>query len=110
MATLEFDLTQDNETPFFDQTVTLDRKDYKLSFAWNDRGSYWALTVQTSDGETIVAGQTITIGKDLCERSVSANKPPGLLVALNKSPSVELPGINELTSRVGLYYFEAATT
>lgn len=105
---LEFDLTSDDPTPFFDQTLTLDGQDYKLTFAWNSRGAYWALSIETSDGESIVAGQTITIGKDFCARSISVNKPKGLLTALNKSPSIEVPGISELTSRVGLYYFEAA--
>lgn len=105
MSTLEINLTQDVETPFFSQTVTLDGRDYALDFAWNDRGQYWALAVITNDGETIVAGQLMAIGKDLCARSVSANKPPGLLVALPKTASVELPLISDLTERVGLYYF-----
>jgi len=103
---LEIDCTSDASTPFFDQVVTLDQAKYRLRFAWNTRGEHWTLSVETDDGESLVAGQVVNIGRDLLERSSSPRKPKGALIALGKSRSIELPGINELTSRVGLYFIE----
>lgn len=100
---LRLDTTlDDGATPFFTISAQLDSDIVTLDFRWSERLARWSLTA-TLAGAVIVAGQEIELYKDLF-RYASA-RPAGALVAMTLAGNLTAPGLGDLASRIGLYYF-----
>lgn len=105
---LEIDVPDDGVSTFFSLVTGLDGTNYRLTFRWGARAGLWSLDVDREDGTSIVAGQIVNLGRDLLERALAdAPRPPGFLIALGRTESVEPPVLGEigLSARVGLFYF-----
>jgi hypothetical protein len=115
MAILELQTLTDG-TPHYTFRTQLEGTDYQFTFRFGTRRGVWVFDLATVDGDDIVVGQVVTIGRDLLKRSASAFKPPGLLWAWNISRqesggAFELPGLTDLgpDGRCRLYYTESTT-
>jgi len=60
-------------------TTTLSGTDYSIEYRYNHRLDVWILHVETKDGEILTTGQTIKPRRNLFDRMVSPNRPPGQL-------------------------------
>jgi hypothetical protein len=117
MAILELPTLTTGE-PHYVFRTQLEGVDYQFTMRFGDRRNCWVLDLDTLDGVSILAGQTVTIGRDLLNRARMPEAPPGTLWALNLIEPSEadggvfaLPGLYDLGQggRARLYYTEAST-
>jgi hypothetical protein len=116
MAILELATLTTGE-PHYAFRTQLEGVDYQFTFRFGERRGCWVLDLDTLDGVSILAGQTVTVGRDLLLRASVPERPPGVLWALNVvEPAPEdggflaLPGLYDLGQggRARLYYTESA--
>lgn len=91
----------------YTETVDLDGESFTLAFRWNFRSAAWYLSISNVDGP-IVQGIRITVGTSLLHYVGHADKPPGVLMAVDTAGTDIDPGKTELGDRVKLMY--TATT
>ncbi len=91
--------------PWFAIQTTLDNITYGLEFLWNDTSQGWYLSLFDVDGNLIQSGRKLTLETPLCARGRTGAEPPGLLVCFDTSGQQQMPGLNDLQSRVVLVYF-----
>lgn len=96
-------LDVEKDKPLFTQRVTLDERDYVLSFAWNMRHG-WYMGVSAGD-EVLFHPRKVVLDTDLL-LSVRwhALCPPGLLIAMDTTGRGQPPGFEDLRggpSRLG---------
>jgi hypothetical protein len=117
MAVLEIP-TRTDGTPHYTQRTALEGVDYLFTFRFGERRNAWSFDLATLDGVRIVSGQLILCGfQDLLRRSTVAERPPGILWAMNLADPPEggvlaLPGLYDLggpDGRCRLYYTESTT-
>lgn len=117
MATLEIP-TRTDGTPHYTQRTSLEGVDYVFTFRYGTRREAWTFDLETLDGVRIVTGQLVLCaGQDLLRRSPVAEKPPGILWAMNmQSPpdggTFALPGLFDLggpDGRARMFYTESTT-
>ena len=92
--------------PFFRETVTLTGADYILDFQYNQREDRWYLSVSDAAGVPIYGGRKIVPSVSLLRQCADARQPPGLLVPQTLTTDDSPPGLNDLGSRIALYYYE----
>lgn len=102
--------TPTEDTPFCEQTTTLDGTPYVLEFRYNQREGVWYVSVSTIDGGVIVSGIKVVPGVPLLRKVIDARRPPGELVAFTNSDDDSPPGASELgiDRRVTLCYVPAS--
>jgi hypothetical protein len=76
----------------YSQSVTLDGKDYVLTFALNTRDGRWFLDLADQDGVPIVLSLPLVVNWDLLNRCVDERRPPGKLVCQDPLGNDEDPG------------------
>lgn len=91
------------------QRTKLDGKSYSLRFAYNTRTDSWSLDVLTAGSAKaepipIALGMAIHIGYNLLRFASHPQTPPGILMAVSSDGSRKAPGLNELGTRVRLFY------
>jgi hypothetical protein len=91
--------------PWFKIQTTLDNITYGLEFLWNETSGGWYMSLFDVDDNLIQAGRRVTLETPLCTRGRTGAEPPGLLMAFDTSGQQELPGLDDLQSRVVLVYF-----
>jgi hypothetical protein len=110
--------TTTDGTPFYSFRTQLEGSDYELTFRYGERRGGWVFDLHTIEGEALLLGQLVTIGRDFLERVTNSNRPPGFLWALNvvedaavAGSRVELPGLFDLGEggRARMYYTESTT-
>jgi hypothetical protein len=69
------------------ELVTLDGRDYLLTFRWSQRMGRWSLDVADQDGAPIVAGQVLAPGFGVLRGSIDTRRPVGDLVLLDTGAS-----------------------
>lgn len=106
---IQLDVTSDAETPFIELRTTLEGQDYDFAFRWNDRRGLWCVDVATQAGEMLVASRVLRHQTNILSRCRSPNKPPGMLFCWVNTPGdLRPPGLEDLGSRAGIYYWTAA--
>lgn len=117
MAVLEIQ-TLTSGQPHYQIRVQLEGTDYLLTMRFGERRAAWMFDLETLDGVSVIAGQMVTIGRDLLRRCSSEVRPPGQLWALNvvepgpaEGGALALPGLYDLGAgaRARLYYTESTT-
>lgn len=96
-----------NDTSFFKLNVTLENVSYTLEFRWNERDSFWYMSVLNSDATLIyLAGHRLVadwgIGRSHVDRT-----PPGLFVLRDTARPIgtgEEAGFDDFGNRHQLYY------
>jgi hypothetical protein len=96
-----------NDLTSFDFVVELDGVSYTLDCKWNYRAEAWFLSLYDADGQPISVGIRLVVGFPLGKRCKSSRMPPGVLQAQDTSGAKRDPGLEDLGSRVQLYYFSA---
>jgi hypothetical protein len=96
------------EIPEYTETVTLDGSLYLLRLLWNGRMDHWMLSVYAADETPIVTGRMIVNGINLLRGCSVPARPPGVIVAVPIDSNGDHAGLDDLGSRVGLYYIPAA--
>jgi hypothetical protein len=90
--------------PFFDfsaftQEISLDNVPYMLSFTWNNRGEFWAMSISDKEQNTLVAGIKLVIGIELLRKFPDRSLPPGRMfvfdVKEDESPIAYTDFIND---------------
>ena len=104
MALLQIPTRTDKDN--YGVAVSLEGADYRFSFAWNYRASYWAMSI---DG--VISGLALRVGvsEDLLRYVPSTSKPPGKFYLVDTSGQDLDPGIDELGGRVLLLYQESTS-
>lgn len=101
-------LTDLGATPHYSFQCELESVKYSFEFIWNDRDGAWYM--QVGDGEeNILAGSIrVILGLPLLGRFRDARLPPGQLLAVDTSNQDLDAGLEDLGSRVAIYYFTQA--
>lgn len=99
--------TDGDSNPFYSFRAELEELSYTFTFYWNTRRARWSFDLIALDGEEIITGQTVHPNLNLLRRSVSAQKPPGLLICLPENPSgvIFAPALNDLGATYSLVYY-----
>ena len=100
--------TLSDGTPDYVQGIALDGQLYALRLMWNTRTDHWMLLLSLPDETPVVEGRMVVNGVDLLRACVAAGRPPGQLLAVPVDSRTEHAGLNDLGTRVMLYYAEEA--
>ena len=105
-------ITTPQDTAFFQARLDLDGVPFLLDFAWNARGGddgTWTVSLSTPDGVPLVSGVSIVSNRLLWKRYAHDTRlPAGDLLAYDATGQISAPGYGDLSTRVTLYYIEAA--
>ena len=71
------------DLPSFSESVTLDGKEYQLSFAWNSRGAFWKMMIADSNGTIISTGIRLCISYPLKRQHTDNRLPPGEFLVMD---------------------------
>jgi hypothetical protein len=91
----------------YDFSMVLDGVTFVLEFRWNLREDAWYFDVRLDDGTNVANGVKVVVDWPLLRGLRSANRPLGEFVAFDTSGERRDAAIDDLGSRVKLYYFDA---
>lgn len=94
--------------PLYDFTTVLDSVSYGFHVRWNGRDGAWFFDLMTIDGAPIAMGIKIVLGCFLGERCTDPNFPAGKMIVGESSGSGLDAGLDDMGSRVNVYYYTAA--
>lgn len=89
-------------------TTVLEGASYTFAVRWNGRAASWFFDLYDVNGEIIMAGVRIVLGVILGRRCKDPRKPAGAIRAVDLSGEGREADINDLGTRVKLYYYPAA--
>lgn len=92
-------------TEAYDERIQLEGVEYSFQFRYNLRRELWVFSIFALDGTAILTGQSVNVGIPLNRRAVGG--PPGMLMAIGETESIEPPSLLELGDRVKLCYLTA---
>lgn len=92
------------QDPFFEQTIALDDRSYRLVFEWNVREGSWRTDIQEQDGTPILTGLKLLPFVNLTQRFTDPRLPSGSLFVYDKSLTGLPPGRDDLANRIELWY------
>lgn len=99
------------------QTTSLDGRDYRLRFLWNQREDTWFFSIADGSGSPIASGIKVVVGADLLGLVTDTRAPAGAIIAIDGRavPSTALiktlavdPGFDDLGDAIRLVYASAA--
>lgn len=93
-----------NKISDYVQSSVIDGREYILRFYWNQRQGTWFLDFFDQDNDPIVQGLALVLGADLLKYVKDSRKPPGKMFLVDLTGQHLQPHINELGSRVVLFY------
>ncbi len=117
MAILELQPLIDGSAHYTMRTQ-LEGVDYLFTFRFGERRNVWTFDLSTLDGVESIKGQAVTVLRDLLRSVAIAERPPGMLWAMNVTTPAAVdggvlarPGLNDLGpgGRCRLYYTESTT-
>lgn len=91
--------------PFYEGGLTLGTVQYRINLHWNSRMDLFFMDLLDVDGNHIRSGMAMVLGTFIGRQSASAEFPPGAFVLSDTSGEGRDAGIDDLGSRVQLYYF-----
>lgn len=95
--------------PDTEQVYSLDGANYVFRFRYNERAGAWFLDVATEDGTTLVTGRKVVVSWIIAGlRETSASMMPGHVFALDTSATDTDPTLDDLGTRVAIYYLESS--
>lgn len=96
------------ELSSYTQRVTLDGREYFMSFQWNQREAKWYLAIADENEDTIVSGIKVVADFPLTRKVADTRIAPGELLAIDFSQTGQDPGLTDFGERVLLVYVEAS--
>lgn len=91
----------------FYQTVTLEGVDYQLDFVWNDRESFWYVSIKDDEGNERRSGLKAVCNFPITRHWKESNRPPGQFIFLDTREIPVDPGLDELGVEIPLTYDES---
>ncbi len=88
--------------------TTLDGESFVLDIRWNGRDEAWYMDVLTEDETPIRHGIKIVMGGVLGGRVTDPRRPAGLLLAVDPTGSLVDATLDDLGTRVGVYFVPSA--
>lgn len=105
---LNIPLVEGEPLPNFEAQYVLEAVTYTLRFRWNDRLGAWFMAILDADAET-VRSQGIRVVINWPLNGYRSGKPlPGQLMAFDSTGQDLDPQLNDLGTRVKIYYFTVA--
>lgn len=98
----------DAESPNYRLSTTLDGQSVIFDLRWNSREEAWFLNLLDNDETPIVEGIKVILGMFLGRRTTSERMLPGRLVVEDLSGQNLDATIDDLGTRVIIYYFTEA--
>jgi hypothetical protein len=95
------------DMPHYTFEVELEGAVYGFDFRWNERAEGWFVGMYNSRGEPLAVGKRLVVAFPLFARHKGPDFPPGMLIAVDTTGEDRDPGLNDLGSRVKLYYFDS---
>jgi hypothetical protein len=77
MALLQIPMYQEAN---FTETVTLENIPYIFEFKWNDRFSFWSMSISNSSNTYIIRGIHLVTGVELLKGHPNIGLPPGKMM------------------------------
>lgn len=87
--------------------VVLENRAYVLGMHWNSRDAAWYLDVLDEDSDPIRTGIKIVLDDALGRDCTDPRFPPGLITASDTSNDDREAGLDDMGTRVGLFYYTA---
>lgn len=109
------ELPIDSEHPDYDVGITLEGRNYIFHVRWNVRDSSWYFDIldpskvdERGKPDPIVRSVRLVLGVVLARRCLDPRMPTGMLFASDVSGDERDAGLNDLGTRVKVYYRPAA--
>lgn len=83
----------------------LDGTAYVFDVRWNTRAAQWAVDISEEDGTMVVRGAVIALGAILGRTSTHLLLRSGIIVARDTSRENVEPTLDDLGTRVQIYFF-----
>lgn len=99
-----FEIPITSEDPSFKIRVTLDGRDFVLSFNFNTRMKRWTIGYYDAEENPIVVGVAMNIDSSLLRLYVQEELPPGEMILYDTSEKQIECGRDELGGRCVLLY------
>lgn len=94
--------------PRFSEQVSLDGVIYNLFFDWNDRGSYWTMTITDINNTVLLANLKIVPNFDIHKRYALTSSPAGAFAVYSRvSNSSDISYEDFISTRELIYLTEA---
>ena len=90
----------------FSQEIAIDGLPYRFSFIWNERFSFWTMSILTRDLTKIISGIKLVLGYNLFDQYPGRGLPPGELYAVDMTESHEKINRTNILDDVQLIYIE----
>lgn len=91
------------------QRQVLDGVSYVLDFAWNARGGAWYLSISDADGNPLLLSRKLASNVPLLRNARFIDGlPPGEIMALDATETIDFADYTELGPVVQLLYFDAS--
>ena len=94
--------------PRYRVATNLGDTQYVMDVHWNARAEAWYLDISTEDGEPIRSGMKIVLGALLGLRSTDPRMPDGVLVASDMSGEGRDATLDDLGSRVVVFFYPSS--
>ncbi len=93
----------DKNNPLLEQVVSLDGREFAITYDWSERANNWSFRINASDGATLSAGGNLVPFTDLLRHIASEERPGGALILITKGTD-ETPTLEALQEAELLYY------
>lgn len=90
--------------PFYRFTTTIDSTNYIFDVRWNSRSERWAIDISEENGTSILHGGIIVLGAAIGRTSTHLLLMSGVIVARDTTMELRDPGLDDLGTRVKVYY------
>jgi hypothetical protein len=97
----------DAAAPHYQIGTSIDGAQYVLEVRWNQRDEAWYLDILDEDEDPIAHGIKIVLGSVLGKRCVDPRMPAGALIAADLSGAGLDATLDDLGTRVVVYYYSA---
>lgn len=94
--------------PRYRVATKLGETQFVVDVHWNARAGAWYLDIATEDGDPIRSGLKIVLGALLGVRSIDPRMPEGVLVASDLSGEGRDATIDDLGSRVVVFFYASS--
>lgn len=97
-----------SDWPHYLFETELEGQNYNFELRWFERDTFWQFSILDNDRTPIVA-RKLVLGAPILRRSTDSRLPPGDFVLFDTSGANSPPTINDLGTRVQLWYLDAET-
>jgi len=98
-----------SELPSYDFQTTLDGLVYNITINYNERRDRWQMSIADSQNDPIISGIPLLLNVSLLGQYVDSRLPPGVLFVMAPNEDNNEAGINDLGTRIKLFYQDLAS-